>query len=106
MTGGNYPHNLFLEIMLDLGIIGIILIIPILVIGAMSLLRSTNQKYVYVSILPLYMIIVQQFSGDLYDFRFFFFWTILILHCLDLDKSGSRANRVLLNTGVVKKDQT
>ncbi|NMA73495.1 MAG: O-antigen ligase family protein [Bacteroidales bacterium] len=104
MTGGNYPHNLFLEIMLDLGIIGVILIIPILAIGAMSFLRSINKKYVYVSVLPLYMIIVQQFSGDLYDFRFFFFWSILILHCLDLDKIDSGVNKALLKTEVVNKD--
>ena len=87
MTGGNYPHNIFLEIMLDIGVTGMIIFVPMIIFGILCTLWSFEKDYFFFSLAPLYMIIVNQFSGDLYDFRFFFFWSILVLNCLDLDRN-------------------
>ncbi len=71
---GNYPHNIFLELMIDGGF-ALVLVIAPLVLAAISIVwRSSRGSGSPICILPLYMLVVSSFSGDLYDFRYFFFW--------------------------------
>lgn len=68
-----YPHNIFLECLSECGIIfGSILLIPFVAfIGV--LLKS---KY---AIIPLYLLICQQFSGDILDGRYIIVSSIIVL---------------------------
>lgn len=80
----SYPHNIFAEIIFENGLIGISLllffILAALKKGIMGLRKLPWRNY---SILILtcfvYSLIVAQFSGDLYDSRFIWFFSALII---------------------------
>jgi len=79
---GDYPHNIFLEVALNAGIIGILAFLPIAVYSLLMVRLSYNTEYAPLGVIPLYMLIVANFSGDANDFRYFPFWVIVLLHCL------------------------
>ncbi len=84
--GHKYPHNIFLEILSELGIIGILLILGIISQFSFILYKFTNSyrkpnskftKYLKILILlSIYMFLNQQVSGDLMDSRFMWFYII------------------------------
>lgn len=76
----NYPHNFLLELMVDIGILGVIFFILLLVFAISIIIRYKNTDMYMFSGLPLYMILVQMFSGGLFDFRYYFFWAIPLLY--------------------------
>ena len=79
-TGHVYPHNLLLEMMVEIGLIGAI-IFGIFVFFSIIIIFKMRKSSLYIlSGTPLYMIIVQMFSGEFYDFRYFFLWVIPFLH--------------------------
>lgn len=79
-TGTVYPHNLLLEMALETGLMGIFIFIAFLIIAFRVVFKMKRSSTFIFSGLPLYMIIVQMFSGEFYDFRYFFLWLIPILH--------------------------
>ncbi|WP_413378019.1 O-antigen ligase family protein [Alkalihalobacillus sp. 1P02AB] len=78
--GRSYPHNLVLELMIEIGVLGLIFFLIIMFYSLYLILKLRNTKLLILSGLPLYMVIVQMFSGGFYDFRYFFFWSILLLY--------------------------
>lgn len=77
---GEYPHNVFLEIMLEAGIIGTLPFLVIISFSPFCIYRCLKNEYRLFSIITLYMIMVSSISGDLYDFRYYFFWIITCLN--------------------------
>lgn len=71
----NYPHNLFLELLLQGGIIFFLigLMIIVLIFYKLFKLIQSNNKYILIGVLWIYAIINLQFSGSyLYDSVFWF----------------------------------
>lgn len=79
-TGNIYPHNIVLEIMIETGIIGLVFFVAMLILSIIYAMKMKRTTLSIFSILPLYMIVVQMFSGSLYDFRYYFFWFIPLLY--------------------------
>jgi O-antigen ligase len=88
-----YPHNLILELALDggvgLGLLGILLFAYTLVLP----FRVHGLAKVF-SLAMVYMIVVQQFSGGYYDFRYYYLFLVLTvcskkLYVLVSNRSGN-----------------
>lgn len=79
LTGYVYPHNLFLEMAFEIGIIGIIIFMIFLYYAMKIPLKWRKSKFYIFSLVPLYMILVQMFSGEIYDFRYYFLLLIPLL---------------------------
>ena len=73
---GGYPHNLFLELALDGGLIFLLYGLLLLITTVYFLLKLYSIGYVCM-LGALYMLIVQQVSGDLYDFRYFYLFFVM-----------------------------
>jgi O-antigen ligase len=75
-----YPHNLILESLLEVGFFGAI-ILSIQVFYSFYLILITKHKFIiyYVTIL-IYMLLVSQLSGDIYDFRYFYFFMLIAVN--------------------------
>lgn len=73
---GDYPHNLFLEVAAELGLIGLILLVLLLFIPIRHLLTSLTAgdraATLLILTLTFYSLINALFSGDLNDNRFLF----------------------------------
>ncbi|MFB5662689.1 O-antigen ligase family protein [Alteribacillus sp. HJP-4] len=79
-TGENYPHNLLLELMIDTGLPGFFFFIFLLITSFYLPYRLKNSEVFIFSSLPFYMVIVHMFSGNLYDFRYFYLWVIPLIY--------------------------
>lgn len=66
-----YPHNAFLEMALDGGVILVLAFLPPLVYLLVSVIKGSKLK-VIISIGALYILFAQMFSGGYYDMRLFF----------------------------------
>ncbi len=86
-TGHVYPHNLLLEMMVEIGLIGALIFIVFLLYSILFIFKLKKSPLFILSGFPLYMIIVQMFSGEFYDFRYFFLWSIPFLCYGAVDKS-------------------
>lgn len=72
-----YPHNLFLEVTFEEGILGQLLLIAFLCLVAVStrhMLRKTQFHFSIVAGLLAYVVAVSMFSGDLDDNRILWLW--------------------------------
>lgn len=78
-TGELYPHNIALEMMNNLGVFGLLFLLLFLIYSMYLIFKFRKTNLYIFSGLPLYIIIVQMFSGSIYDFRFYFFWGISLL---------------------------
>lgn len=79
-TGEEYPHNLILELMNDIGLFGLLFFVCITLISLLLVFKSKKTNIYIFSGIPVYMLIVEMFSGGVYDFRYFFFWIIPLLY--------------------------
>jgi O-antigen ligase len=73
----NYPHNLFLEIAFEEGLLGLgAFLIFLFAVGAaiFRMLRESRWHYLALGLLVLYCVLVSLFSGDLDDNRVMFLW--------------------------------
>ncbi|MBB6449890.1 O-antigen ligase [Geomicrobium halophilum] len=77
--GGNYPHNIIIEVLLELGVIGLFVFLPLII---MSIVLLRFLKISVICILPFYILLVSMFSGELFDFRYFFLWGLITLPLL------------------------
>lgn len=73
-----YPHNLLLELALDGGFLLTWLWLSFLILSLYVFFKAKG-PLVFISIIPFYMFFVQQFSGEAYDFRYFFLFSALSL---------------------------
>lgn len=78
-TGEVYPHNLLLEMMVEIGFIGAFIFLAFFCLSLFIIFKMRNSSLFILTGLPLYMIIVQMFSGEFYDFRYFFLWLIPLI---------------------------
>jgi len=94
LTGENYPHNFSLEILSEMGIIGYVLLIIVIISVLSALLkipryvgrndqvksiRELEYIFVFLFISFVFFIVAVHFSGDLYDSRWLFFlWGMVI----------------------------
>lgn len=72
-----YPHNLFLEIAFEEGLIGLSVLFMFLTIlgrSAFCVVRSTRFRYGVLPGLVLYCLFISMFSGDLDDNRILWVW--------------------------------
>ena len=73
----NYPHNLFLEIAYEEGLLGLsAFFIFLFSVGAaiFRMLRESRSHFLALGLMVLYCVLVSLFSGDLDDNRVLFFW--------------------------------
>jgi O-antigen ligase len=73
----NYPHNLFLEIAFEEGMLGLTaFFIFLFSVGAaiFRMLRESRAHFLALGLMVLYCVLVSLFSGDLDDNRVLFFW--------------------------------
>jgi O-antigen ligase len=73
----NYPHNIFLEISFEEGLLGLgAFLIFLFSVGAsiFRMLRESRWHYLAMGLLVLYCVLVSLFSGDLDDNRVLFLW--------------------------------
>lgn len=101
-TGGSgdraYPHNIFLEIVAELGVQGLLVFSLILMASLFIYIKSPNKKNFYsVSIIALFVFFFlnSMVSGDLNDNRFLFF-SISLLYLSDvfLKESSTSVNNL------------
>jgi O-antigen ligase len=74
----NYPHNIFLEIAFEEGLIGLaVFFIFLFSVGAaiFRMLHESRSHFLALGLLVLYCVVVSLFSGDLDDNRVLFLWT-------------------------------
>ena len=74
----NYPHNLFLEIAFEEGLLGLAVFFTFLFLVGVSILRMLRESrshFLALGLLVLYCVLVSLFSGDLDDNRVLFLWT-------------------------------
>ena len=87
-----YPHNIFLEILVELGVVGLILISSLIYFSIKQLFSYKNYNYlseisaVWISG-TLVMFFSAQFSGDLNDNRILLMFLSISLTSINLDKN-------------------
>lgn len=74
----NYPHNVFLEVAYNSGVLGVTLLLIFTAISGATFFRATSRN-AFIAIIPIYMLMVSFFSGDIYDFRYFFIFLLISL---------------------------
>lgn len=87
-----YPHNIFIEILVEQGVIGLITFIVfismVIMVALLSLRRSSSAVaagLVSVGLVSFwYSLLIAQTSGDLYDNRYVWFYAGFILSCTSL----------------------
>ncbi|MBM7702304.1 O-antigen ligase family protein [Metabacillus iocasae] len=79
-TGHVYPHNLLLEMLVEIGMLGAIIFVFFVFFSVFIIFKMRKSSYFIFSSIPVYMIVVQMFSGEFYDFRYFFLWMIPLLY--------------------------
>jgi O-antigen ligase len=73
----NYPHNLFLEIAFEEGLVGLTAFLVLLLLVGISIFRmlgASRSHFLVLGLLVLYCLIVSLFSGDLDDNRVLWLW--------------------------------
>ncbi len=73
----NYPHNLFLEITFEEGLLGLTAFLALLILVELSISRMLSASHSYFLVLGLlvfYCLAVSLFSGDLDDNRVLWLW--------------------------------
>lgn len=91
----SYPHNIFLELLAELGVIGLFIFILIIIVGLYRFSKSKTKRNFYsLSILAIfvYFLLNALVSGDLNDNRFLFFATALLSLTQVLSVSNRRIN--------------
>ncbi len=92
---GDYPHNLFLEVAAELGIVGLFLITLLIFIPLRALLKGlaygNRPLTLLILTITVYLLVNALFSGDLNDNRFLF--TALGL-CLAAPRTATKAPEV------------
>jgi len=71
-----YPHNLVLQLMMDLGVVSIPILSLILLLTHRNISRSKGVART-ISFSLVYLLIAQMFSGTWYDFRFFILFFLI-----------------------------
>lgn len=100
---GHYPHNLFLEIFTNVGIGGALLMLIGLLIVFVTIMQSRketksyNYTTLYASALCLHLV-SSQFSGDIYDSRGVFFFSVAILMASTTDYPSQGEHKHLIST--------
>lgn len=77
-----YPHNLFLEIAFEQGLLGLgtwFLFFAVLGASFMELQRQTDSQFLVLGIVILYSILISMFSGDLDDNRLIWLWAGILM---------------------------
>jgi O-antigen ligase len=73
----NYPHNLFLEIAFEEGLVGLAAFLALLALVGISVVRmvgASRSHFIVLGLLVLYSLIISLFSGDLDDNRLLWLW--------------------------------
>ena len=82
--GLSYAHNFLLELIFEYGLFGIIsatLFITYSLSHSFRLIRSNiSEKYLFIPLIVIYLLIASMFSGDLIGWRNLFFVSIILEH--------------------------
>lgn len=91
-----YPHNIFMEVLCEFGLVGIILLVWHLIVIFKKSIRtyvsrlSYEQKTLIFAFLmaAIFYLVAAQFSGDLNDNRRLWFFLGTLVACISLPKKG------------------
>jgi O-antigen ligase len=78
----NYPHNLFLEVTFEEGLLGLgalLLFFAAAGVSILRLLKQTDSHFLVLAVLVLYCVLISMFSGDLDDNRLLWLWAGMAL---------------------------
>jgi O-antigen ligase len=98
----NYPHNLFLEIAFEEGLLGLAGFLGLLVVVGVSVFRmiaDSRSHFLVLGLLVVYSVISSLFSGDLDDNRLLWMWIGVALTVCRLVQIRVSAFRALRKTG-------
>jgi O-antigen ligase len=73
----NYPHNLFLEIAFEAGLVGLaslLILFAMVILATLRMLAASNFHFLVLGLLILFCVLASQFSGDLDDNRLIWAW--------------------------------
>lgn len=73
----NYPHNLFLEIAFEQGLVGLtafLAMLSLVGVATYRMIRASQSHFLVLGLLILYCVIISLFSGDLDDNRLLWMW--------------------------------
>ncbi len=73
----NYPHNLFMEIAFEEGLVGLAAFLVLLALVGSAIVRmvgASRSHFIVLGLLVLYCVIISMFSGDLDDNRLLWLW--------------------------------
>lgn len=95
----NYPHNLFMEIAFEEGLVGLTAFLALLALVGLSIFRmvsASRSHFIVLGLLVLYCLIISLFSGDLDDNRLLWLWmgvTLSICRLVQFRVSAMRSMR-------------
>ncbi len=97
-----YPHNIFLEVLSEFGLIGIALFLTVLILSAWFIIKNreiirinpTTQMWICATLVTFFSTL---FSGDLNDNRIFFMLLSVVLASVVADKKHYRFNKSKIN---------
>ena len=94
----NYPHNLFLEIAFEQGLVGLTVFVALLLLVGIStvrMIKASRSRFLVLGLLVLYCVIISLFSGDLDDNRLLWLWIGVTLTVCRLVQFRVHAYRVM-----------
>lgn len=87
-----YPHNLFLEVLVEQGLVGLSILLFFLAVVFSRLRKTwavTTRRFPWLLPCGIYLLAISMFSGDLDDDRFIWFWCGLTLSACALARRVS-----------------
>jgi O-antigen ligase len=78
-----YAHNIILEIILDFGFVGLIIFFPLILYPFYIVIKKKSRHYNFISLILIYLLVVSMVSGNFYDFRFYYFFSIVLINQKD-----------------------
>jgi O-antigen ligase len=72
-----YPHNIALQLWMDGGLILVVCLASMVIVSIRCIIYKRGMVSI-LAIAMLYMLVVQQFSGGYYDFRYYFFFLCML----------------------------
>lgn len=90
-----YPHNIILEILATTGLLGIVLFFVVIFYFLVLLRQGVPQggPSVYFTGYGIFIFLTALFSGDIYDFRVYWYVGLITLICFHADSQGKESSQ-------------
>lgn len=103
-----YPHNIILEILATTGLLGTVLFL-VVIFYFLVLLRQRvpqGELSVYFTGYGVFIFLTALFSGDIYDFRVYWYVGLITLICFHADSQGQESSQCVVMPSSKTEKQT